>query len=37
MGSRAACTTASVVQNHSIKIKILGVPEFAPPGSAGLH
>ena len=25
----------TVVQNHPIKIKILGVPEFAPTGSAG--
>ena len=25
----------TVVQNHPVKIKILGVPEFAPTGSAG--
>jgi transketolase len=32
MGGAVAET---VVQNHPVKIKILGVPEFAPTGSAG--
>jgi transketolase len=34
-GALGSAVAETVVQNHPIKIKILGVPEFAPTGSAG--
>jgi transketolase len=34
-GALGGAVAETVVQNHPIKIKILGVPEFAPTGSAG--
>src|SRR4029450_12525888 len=34
-GALGGAVAETVAQNHPIKIKILGVPEFAPTGSAG--
>jgi transketolase len=34
-GALGGAVAETVVQNHPTKIKILGVPEFAPTGSAG--
>jgi transketolase len=34
-GALGSAIAEAVVQNHPIKIKILGIPEFAPTGSAG--
>ena len=34
-GALGGAVAETVVQKHPIKIKILGVPEFAPTGSAG--
>ena len=34
-GALGGAVAETVVQNHPVKIKILGVPEFAPTGSAG--
>jgi transketolase len=33
-GALGGAVAETVVQNHPVKIKILGVPEFAPTGSA---
>jgi transketolase len=33
-GALGGAVAETVVQNHPTKIKILGVPEFAPTGSA---
>jgi transketolase len=35
-GALGGAVAETVAQNHPIKIKLLGVPEFAPTGSAGL-
>jgi transketolase len=34
-GALGGAVAEVVVQNHPTKVKILGVPEFAPTGSAG--
>ena len=34
-GAMGGAVAETVAQNYPIKIKILGVPEFAPTGSAG--
>jgi transketolase len=34
-GVLGGAVAETVAQNHPIKIKLLGVPEFAPTGSAG--
>jgi transketolase len=34
-GAMGGAVAETVAQNHPVKIKILGVPEFAPTGSAG--
>jgi transketolase len=35
VGALGGAVAETVAQNHPVKIKILGVPEFAPTGSAG--
>ncbi|HEY9472151.1 MAG TPA: transketolase C-terminal domain-containing protein, partial [Propionibacteriaceae bacterium] len=34
-GGLGGAVAETVAQHHPVKIKILGVPEFAPTGSAG--
>jgi transketolase len=34
-GGLGGAVAETVVQNHPVRMKILGIPEFAPTGSAG--